>query len=139
MILSALACVIISAAVKAQCEKTMKWTASKTQFMDSANNIVHEDDEAVEVQTSKTQVTIKPNGSDDDALHGDVTDYVCNWTNNNNGKITFKSVVTDPHGDVKHASFTIEEKDGKVTMLVEAEELPNNRIFLNIDSFQEVQ
>src|SRR5579885_3296384 len=121
MIIAAIVCVVISVNGKGQCEKAMKWTASKTQFMDSTNNLVHEDDETVEVQTSKTEVSIKPNGSDDDALHGDVTDYVCNWTNKDNGKITFKSVITDPHGDVKHASFTIEAKDGKVTMLVEAE------------------
>lgn len=70
-------------------------------------------------------------------MTGNVTEYVCDWKDEKNGKLSFKSALTDAEGKLRHATITIEETDGKITALLKAEEEPTE-IKLTIDSFEEV-
>jgi len=135
---TAIACIAIGLAANAQCEGTTKWTCSKQTFLDDSGNIVREKDEAATVTASDKKVMIKPEGNDD-FMEGDVTDYKCNWSEpGKNGKTVFKSEVTDNTGKLRHATITIEGKDGKITILLEAEE-ESNKILLAVEKYEPVK
>ncbi len=132
----ATAFIFIASAVSAQCDSKTKFTASKADFIKS-NGDVETRPQTVVVTVDKQHVDVLIADGQDE-LKGDVTDYVCNFTDINNGTISFKSEVTDKGGDVRHASFTIETKDGKTMILVEAKE-EDTKIRLTIDSSEIVK
>jgi hypothetical protein len=129
-------CFALSFASKAQCDKNIKWISSKSEFIDTANgNVDKSKDESVELTASPKKVFISIKGDHPDSMTGDVTDYSCDWKEQN-GKIVFKSILTDKEGEVRHATITIEKIDGKMTASLKAEE-ESTEIRLTIDSFEE--
>lgn len=123
---------------KAQCDQNIKWTSSKSEFLDTSGNFQHANDEAVEVTTSPTKISIVRHGAQEDTMKGNITNYSCKWKDKQNGKTTFKSVLLDTQGTTRHATITIEAVNGKTTILLQAEEEPTI-IRLNINSFEEVK
>jgi hypothetical protein len=129
---------VIALFTKAQCDKTIKWTATKEDFLDTAGNFQNSQSETVEVTTTPTKVTIVRSAGEQ-TMQGDITDYSCNWKDKQNGKTTFKSVLLDDkENKERHATITIEAVNGKTTILLRAEE-EETIIKLNIDSFEEVK
>src|SRR5438477_188184 len=126
----------IASAVNAQCNSRTKFIASKGDFIKS-NGDTETRQQTVVLTADKQNVDVIIDGGQDE-LKGNVTDYVCNFTDANNGTMSFKTEVTDKSGDVRHASFTIETKDGKTTILVEAKE-EDTRIRLSVDSSETVK
>ena len=131
----AAAFISIVSAVNAQCDAKTKFTASKANFIKS-NGDTETRQQTVVLTADKQNVDVLIAGGQDE-LKGSVTDYVCNFTDANNGTMSFKSEVTDKGGDVRHASFTVETKDGKTTILLEAKE-EETRIRLSVDSTETV-
>ncbi len=130
-------CFAFSFVTKAQCDKNIKWISSKSEFIDTANgNVDKSKDESVELTSSSKKVSIIIKGDHSDFMTGDVTDYSCDWNDQQNGKIVFKSALTDKEGAVRHATITIEKAAGKITAHLKAEEEPTE-IRLTIDSFEE--
>ena len=134
-VLAATSLAIVSA-VNAQCDATTKFTASKADFI-KPNGDTNSRLQKVVVTADKQHVDVIIADGEDE-LKGDVTDYVCNFANANNGTISFKSEVTDKGGDVRHASFTIETKDGKIIIQVEAKE-EETKIRFSVDSKEAVK
>ncbi len=132
------ACIIFGFASKAQCDQTIKWTSSKSEFLDTSGNLQHANDEAVEVTTTPTKISILRHGAEEDEMNGNITNYSCKWKDKRNGKTTFKSVLLDKKGKIRHATITIEAVNGKTTILLQAEE-EQTIIKLNIDAFEEVK
>lgn len=131
IIVLATAFVTIACAAHAQCGVKTKFTSSKTEFV-KANGESNIKQETVILTAGKDSVDVNIDGGNDE-LMGSVTDYTCNYTDANNGNISFKSDVTDKGGNVRHATFNIETKDGKTTILVLAAE-EDTKIRLAIDS-----
>jgi hypothetical protein len=128
---------VLGLSSKAQCDKNIKWTSSKSEFLDTSGTLQHANDEAVEVMTSPTKVSIMRHGSTEHVMKGDITNYSCNWKDKQNGKTTFKSVLLEDD-KTRHATITIEAVNGKTTILLKADEEPTI-IKLNVDSFEEVK
>lgn len=132
------ACFAMSFTSKAQCDKNIKWNASKSEFIDTASgSIERTNNETVELTASSKTVSIVLKGTHAESMHGDVQDYVCQWQDKQNGKLSFRSALLDSQGKTRHAVITIESIDGKITALLKAEEEPTI-IKLTIDSFDEV-
>jgi hypothetical protein len=51
--------------------------------------------------------------------------------------MVIKTDLVDPSGEEKQATITIEAKDGKVTLLAEAKERPDEKMRLEVSSFEE--
>jgi hypothetical protein len=123
----------------AQCNKTIKWTCSKQEFLDTAGNHLREQSESVEVTTTPKKISVVRHASEEQTLEGDITDYDCKWKDKQNGKTTFKSLLVDnKENKTRHATITIEAVNGKTTILLQAEE-EETMIKLDIDSFEEVK
>jgi hypothetical protein len=134
----AVICVALSIALKAQCNKNIKWTSSKSEFIDTAGNVQQSRDETVELTTGSKKISIVLTGEHADSMTGDVSDYTCNWKDSQNGKAVIKSTLVDAEGKTRHATITIEEVSGKTNILLVAEEEPT-KIRLSVASFEEVQ
>ncbi len=125
---------------KAQCDKKITWSATKTEFLDSSGNVQHEENNGVVIQTSSKEVIITPNSNEEEAIHGDVKDLVCDWKEAfKNGRTSFKSSLKDPRGDEKDGTVVIEGKDGKIVFLFDVSGADGRkfRIRVYIDSHQE--
>jgi hypothetical protein len=129
---------VVALYTNAQCDKTIKWTATKSDLLDTAGNLQHSQNETVEVITTPTKISIART-ADMQTMQGDITDYSCKWKDKQNGKTTFKSVLLDDkENKTRHATIIIEAVNGKTTILLRAEE-ETTVIKLNIDSFEEVK
>jgi hypothetical protein len=134
----AVVCLALSVTLKAQCNKNIKWTSSKSVFIDTAGNIQQTRDETVELTTGTKKISLILTGEHAASMTGDVSNYTCNWTDKQNGKAVIKSTLVDNEGKTRHATITIEEVSGKTNILLVAEEEPT-KIRLSIASFEEVQ
>jgi hypothetical protein len=138
MIVLVAVCIALGLVSKAQCDQNIKWTSSKSEFIDASGTIERSEDETVIVTTSATKISIVPHGSSEETLTGNISDYACNWADKQNGKTNFKSLLTDSRGDTLHATIAVEAVNGKTTIFLEATEMPS-KIRLSINSFEEVK
>ena len=93
-------------------------------------------DEKTLVEFDKTGIVIS--AGDETKLTGTIKSYTCEWkVPFKEGKTIIKAILVDQSGDVKNVTITIRAKDGKVTFLAEVEEMPDKKIRLVIDKFEE--
>ena len=133
-----LACITTCLVAKAQCDKSIKWTSSQSEFLDTAGNFQHSNAEAVTVTTTPKKINIIRGETGEQAMSGDITNYSCKWKDKKNGKTSFNAELVEPGGKTRHATITIEAINGKTTILLEAPE-ENTKIRLNVDSFEEIK
>ena len=123
---------------QAQCDKPVNWKSSKTEYLDASRNVQGGKDENVVLELSKTNIKLIPNQNEEDALSGTIKEVSCNWKEAfKNGTTVIKSALADAHGDIMDATITIEAKEGKITILLEAKEMPDRKLRLLIDSYEE--
>jgi hypothetical protein len=120
----------------AQCGKKFTITTSKTEHMDSSGNVTRTDDEKAVVVIGKTDINISVN--DDHKMSGTIKADTCNWpVAYKEGKTVIKAIISTQNGEDKNVTITITGKDGKVSLLFEAEDEPDDRIRVTADKFEE--
>ncbi|WAC14743.1 hypothetical protein [Dyadobacter pollutisoli] len=120
-----------------QCDQDVTLTASKTTYLNGSGAVEREEDEQSIIEINKSQITITP-GNADHKMVGKIESTTCNWTSAyQEGNTVIKAVFDGPSGAQMHATMTTEGKAGKITFLMEIVEMPDKKIFVNIDSFQE--
>ena len=138
ILFSILALTGLAAAAGAQCNGPIQIASSKTYFLNASYEVQGSRDEQVIVTITKTNVTIVPNGKQEDAMTGTIKDMQCDWkVPFKEGKTVIKSELVDPSGDVKDATITIEGKDGKITLTAEAKERPDQKLRLEVSKFEQ--
>ncbi|MBS1669833.1 MAG: hypothetical protein JST58_20860 [Bacteroidetes bacterium] len=123
----------------AQCGQKLALTSSKTVYLDSTGIVQRNVDEQSTIELSPTTLSIAP--GNDPVMTGAVQSENCNWTIPfKEGKSIYK-VLLNPSGgaDPMNLTVTIEGKDGKITFLAEMEQMPDRRIMLLADTFEEKQ
>ncbi|MGZ3937823.1 MAG: hypothetical protein ACXVLT_03830 [Flavisolibacter sp.] len=129
--------VVISSKTHAQCDAMTKFTSSKTEYLNSNNEVKNTHDERTVINISKSEITILPEGTEEHKLTGIIKSFTCNWSVPfQEGQTIVKARMTDERGDVKNATLTIEGKQGKITLWVEAEEMPDLKIRMTADSYE---
>jgi hypothetical protein len=137
-LLSLLGIVSIATIGYSQCDRKLKITSSKTEYLNEKLEVQRSVDEPVIVTISKTTITIEINGEDEKKMTGTITPVSCQWkTPFKDGKTIMKAEIADQRGDTKSTSITIEGKDGKVTFLLELNESQDKKIRLTMDTFEE--
>ena len=123
----------------AQCGKKQLITSAKTEYLDATGNVQRSVDENVTIEYDKSQITINIDASEGtNNMSGQIKYDSCNWTiPYKEGKSVIKALVSDARGDQKNLTITIEGKDGKLSFLASVEELPDTRIRLTLDKFEE--
>lgn len=126
--------------IKAQREDTkLRYISKKTENLDSTRKLTDTKDETVTVEVTKTGISIMPANHPSEALTGNFSHVSCIWKDAfTSGKTIIHAILSDPHGDPKDATITIEGSDGKITILLEAEEFPNSKLRLLVDKHEEL-
>jgi hypothetical protein len=136
MILALLLMVAASTVSYAQCDKTVILTSSTTNHLNEKGEVERSNPENVVITITKTDITIVP-GDEEHKMIGTITSKTCDWKiPYKEGKMVIKSAVAGDGNDEKHATITIEGKDGKVTLTFVAEEMPGKKIQVVADKFE---
>ncbi len=139
-ILLPLLCTIIASAGYAQCDKKIILTSTVTEHLDASDSLQRSNEEKSTIEIGKTEITILPGNEAEQKIAGVIKSHTCNWTVPfKEGKSVIKAEMSDPRGDTKNATITITGKDGKVTLLFELEDMPDRKIRVRIDKFEEVK
>jgi hypothetical protein len=120
-----------------QCEKKVVLTSSKTEHLRADSTIERTDDEQTVIEFDKSTISITPG---ENHMTGTVKSYTCNWTTPYKvGKTRLKVTLTNPEGESRDATLTIEGKDGHIVFLAELDNMPDKKIRLFADKFEEKQ
>ncbi|HZX57336.1 MAG TPA: hypothetical protein VFE54_01370 [Mucilaginibacter sp.] len=128
-----------STACLAQCDKKVSFTAAKTEHLDENGAAKHAEDQKTTVEFNKLNITVSISHDDgDEKLTGTVKSYTCDW------KVPFKEGTTklditlsNDNGESRDYSVTIQGKDGKITLIAEDKEHPDDKIKLEAVTFEE--
>ena len=138
MILPIIIIIGFSLASHAQCGKNIVFASSKTEYLDSSYSVQRIADETVNLTINKMNITVLINSDSENKLTGTIKSTTCDWkVPFKDGKMIFKAELTDVRGDTKNVVMTIEGKDGKTTLLVEIENMPERKMRLTADEFDE--
>jgi hypothetical protein len=120
-----------------QCDKDVRLTASKTEYLDGTGVVQRTVDEQSTIEIGKTDIMIQP-GNDDHKMNGTIQSTTCTWgVPFQEGKTVIKALFKEPTGEERHATLTIEGKAGKVTFLMEVAEMADRKILVSADKFEE--
>jgi len=140
LLLSLVAVIATVSVCKAQCDKSITWTSSKTEFLDSSGNVTGSKDETASIKTVNKAITVTPPGAADNIMNGTIGQYSCNYTaDGKNGKMVIGTELTNGHGEVVHATITVTTVEGKTTILIVAKEKPDKLIKLYISNYEEAK
>jgi hypothetical protein len=121
----------------AQCDKKVSLSSSKTQHLDGSGTLQETVDEQTTIELGKSDiVVVTDNGNQ--KLTGAVKINACDWkVPYKDGKTIVATTLKGDDGDSKDFTITIEGKDGKVTLLAESPSMPDRKIKLDIEKFEE--
>jgi len=138
IILLVLVFVTVNKWSNAQCNKKILWTSTKEEFLDANGQVTHTDEDSVTLEVSDSGITINHNNIPQDELKGTIKEINCNWSEPfKTGKTTFKSDLTEVSGDEHNGNFTIEGKDGQISVLMELTDKGGMKIKLYINRYEE--
>ncbi|GAB3276003.1 hypothetical protein GCM10027347_49570 [Larkinella harenae] len=121
-----------------QCDKNVTLAVSKTEYLDRNGTVQRTVDENSTIEISSSEITIIPGGNADQKMTGKVQSNTCSWTiPYKEGKSVMKARFVDPGGNQQNTTLTLEGAAGKITFLMEVDEMPDRRIRVNVDSFEE--
>ena len=116
----------------AQCDKNFVINSSKTEFLAADSSIENAIDENTEIDITRPQITITPNGT---KMSGTIISETCNWqTPFVVGTTIMIATFKNEQGDLKKATITIQGKDSTLKVWLHMEEDPTI-IRVAIDKF----
>ena len=123
----------------AQCDKKVVLTSSKTEHLKADSSVDRSVDEKSVLEFDKTNftVTITSEGAEEHKMTGTVKSYTCDWkVPYKEGKTVLKVTLADEH-ESHDLTITIGGKAGKISFLAEADDMPDKKLRLVVDSFEE--
>ena len=126
----------------AQCDKKVSLSSSKSEHLDASGNVEGSKDEKTTVVIGKTDLTVSITSDDgDQKMTGPVKSRTCDWkVPFKEGKLVVTTTLSDQSGgNEKDFTITIEGKDGKITLTAETPAMPDKKIRLLSDKFEEVK
>lgn len=126
---------------RAQCDQKLSATSSKTTHLDASGAVKNADDESTIISFDKSNITVTVNHEgNDEKMTGTVKNYACDWKIPfKEGKTSMSISLTNDRGESRDFNVTIEGKDGKVTLMAESPQEPDNKIRLDIEKFETVK
>jgi predicted methyltransferase len=71
-------------------------------------------------------------------MKGTIQSHACDWkVPYKEGKSIIRATFTNEQGDTMNATMTIEGKDDRVTVFLDLEEMPDRKIRVTLDTFEE--
>lgn len=121
-----------------QCDKKVLFTSSKTEHLGADSSVQRSDDENTIIEFDRSTITVAP--GENPKMTGKVNSITCNWTTPYKvGRTQMKATLTNPQGESKDVTITIEGKAGKIVFLAVLDDEPEKKIRLVADKFEEKQ
>jgi hypothetical protein len=122
-----------------QCDKKIKWNATKVDMFDAKGALLESKAATIIVETDQQKISVSFKESTEDGLEGNLKEKICDWKEAfRNGKTVYRTTV-NMDGKTSNAIFTVEAKDGKITILAEIELLEGRKFLIYVDSYEEVK
>lgn len=121
-----------------QCDKKVNWYASKGDMFDASGTLLDTKVDSIFLETDPQKITLRFK-SDQKALEGTVKEKICDWKEPfRNGKTIYHTnVFVDDR--TSNAVFTVEAKDGKITLSLTIESMVDKKFLIYIDRYEEVK
>lgn len=120
----------------AQCDKKVIVTANKTEYLDAKGEVQRSVDEITTIEYDKKDIII--NHGDNPSMQGTIDSMTCDWkTPFKEGKTVIKTSIINPQGQTFSLTITIEGKEGKINFLAEMAEMPDQKIRIVVEKFEE--
>jgi hypothetical protein len=108
------------------------------EMLDSSLKVMDTRDVNATFETTSTNVYIHKSENEGDTMSGAIHSATCNWSQPyKNGKVIIIGDVQDEHENLKDVTITIEAVEGKITILLHAQEYPDKLIRLQVDKYEE--
>ena len=122
-----------------QCDRKMKWHATKADMFDAKVTLLDSKEGTIIVETDTQKITVSFKESTEDGLDGTIKEKQCNWKDPfKNGKTVYHSNV-NVDGKTSKAMFTIEAKEGQITISVDIEIMDGRKFLIYVDSYEELK
>ena len=119
-----------------QCDKKVLLTSSKTDHLGADSSIQRAVDENTVIEFDNSTISVAP--GENPKMTGKINSITCNWpTPYKVGRTQMKAMLTNPEGESKGLTITIEGKAGKIVFLAVLDDEPEKRIRLVADKFEE--
>jgi len=121
-----------------QCDKKVTWYASKGDMFDANGTLLDTKVDSIFLETDPQKITLRFN-ADQKTLEGTIKEKTCDWKEPfRNGKTVYHAnVFVDDRAS--NAVFTVEGKDGKITLSLTIEIMSDKKFLINIDKYEEVK
>ena len=121
-----------------QCDKKVTWYASKGDMFDANGTLLDTKIDSIFLETDPQNITLRFK-SDQKALQAMVKEKTCDWKEPfRNGKTVYHTTVTID-GVSNSAIFTVEGKEGKITLSLTMEAKADKKFLIYIDRYEEVK
>jgi hypothetical protein len=108
-------------------------------MFDAKGNLLQSKEATIIVETDPQKIILSFKESPEDGLEGTVKEKNCEWKKAfTSGKTVYRSTVS-VDGKTSNAIFTVEAKDGKITILTEIEMMEGRKFVVYIDTYEEVK
>jgi hypothetical protein len=124
----------------AQCDKKVTWHATKADLIDANGTLLQTKEATLTLETDSQKVILSVKESPEDGMEGVVKEKTCDWKEAfKNGKTVYHMTLNNSGGKNSKAVFTVEAKDGKITILAEIEMMEGKKLLIYIDTYEEVK
>ena len=121
-----------------QCDKKVTWYGSKGDMLDASGTVLDTKIDSTFLETDPQKITLRFK-SDNKDLEGMVKEKICDWKEPfRNGKTIYHTTVSID-GNPSNATFTVEARDGKITLSLEIEARKERKFLIYIDRYQEAK
>lgn len=121
-----------------QCEKKVTWYGSKGEMFDTNGTLLDTKVDSIFFETDPQKITLRFK-TDQKSLEGTVKEKTCDWKEPfRNGKTVYHTTVS-LDGNPSNAIFTVEAKDGKVTLSLAIEAMADKKFLIYIDRYEEAK
>jgi hypothetical protein len=121
-----------------QCNKKVTWYAAKGDMLDANGGVLDSKHDSIFLETDPQKITLRFK-SDQNQLEGTVKEKTCDWKEPfKNGKTVYHTTVT-LDGSLSNAIFTVEGRDGKISLLLEIEAREGRKFLIYIDRYEEAK
>ena len=121
-----------------QCDKKVTWYASKGEMLDISGALLDTKIDSIFLETDPQKIKLRFK-SDQKTLEGTVKEKTCDWKEPfRNGKTVYHANVTVESG-TSNAIFTVEAKDGKITLTLTIDARADKKFLIYIDRYEEAK
>ena len=121
----------------AQCDKKVKWQATKAEMLDQSGTVVDTKEGTINITTDSKNISLEIVENPGDKLEGTISEHSCDWKEAfKNGKTSFKANLNNPNGETAVGTFNIEGKDGKLIITFQLDRMNGRTIRIAVEKHE---